>query len=882
MTQSTLEFFSGPEPMFTSFSDEFLRRDEHLPEVFDRFPTNMHRGLRIIARTHGIECAFLLGAIVTIREEPPAALLDYSNKVGSTGRAYNDFYKLVKYEDEKGFHARFDGAAQNTFSCRLVCTKVDDTHSAIDVDDGKYIMGIVIPEYQELIEAVCPKNCHPYFAYAQFSESTDRILIGKMHAPLWDSVSEAVREKYAAWPQVLLAAIEKSILLITEDARYTSSRGESGRFERTSERIAVELAVLRADTKGILFTPQGKVIVASGADSEEKDSPLVTEALTTAGYKVLPESVFKQRVSTIHGVTSPECVRFKYLTISGIPGNFEDTLSVWRDSIKVMPNRKALAFARMHRAEYHHSGVPLTSDSRKYSASPTFNHHYVSTSGPLHQIERAASLAPVCVEDPDLLTLGTSRLERDFQRILQSPLVTAALERIPRYFVPMSKGPRGAARQDWWSPPEQQLAGQFFHLSDQNRHPWLRFAVPDLGKAGVLCVGLKGAGFLDAHDLPLRQTSYLRAMKLHAPILSNTKKLGTIHEYWGGLIIQDAQSEFDNLLGLASLVNRVAPKLGAVAAQPIDICRFTSLPVWNSDGEPSWLSPLEYSQEVLGRRVWNATPEFVCLRTACVSDVRISQLVNRIFSPDGIESLSASVRKEMVDSTMAYLFQMHGYEFEAPAFPLPSDGGKISATSIAQYLALAADLQPTAAKRIYHTFESKLFTSMAAVHGIDGHLGGIELPKQHQLAIRGGPLSLRNVGADGLLHDVDHYCHIPVCPRRGSSFIDKQDLVNAQVLDFVALNDTMYWLGVILGQRHEVPQQAMATFSYGPKFSVQRFRDDEGTIEEEINAIQTALNQEKETKGILGPLLPQIAGSRAQEYAELKSRVKTVVRSSSV
>src|SRR5262249_28534607 len=144
-----------------------------------------------------------------------------------------------------------------------------------------------------------------------------------------------------------------------------------------------------------------------------------------------------------------------------------------------------------------------------------------------------------------------------------------------------------------------------------------------------------------------------------------------------------------------------------------------------------------------------------CLRTVSRSDVRISQLVNRIFAPENAGSLAPADRKEQIDSALKYLYFVHGYRFQAPSFPIPHEGGRITSEGIADYLQLAAQLQSRQAGAIYRLITARPHSAMCTVHAFGGHLGGANIPGALDLANRGGPLSQRNVDCDGRIHDID-------------------------------------------------------------------------------------------------------------------------------
>lgn len=853
-----------------------LGRTEPLPPELARFPKAMHHALRVIASTTSIEHAYLLGAICQILDEPPALLMRHWDECKTSSSAYNRFYRTLQVLDQDAERARFDGAPLGLFSGRVVCLP-ETNNEIINGNCGDRKMCLVVPGFQRLIESVAPQHRPSYFATAYFYEQNGQITIGSMRAPLWDLLPESVRERYARWPEVLLAAIEQRALKMNEKEPFVTGPDERQRTRRLAERVAINLVVMQGPVVG-RYDPNSAKLFAGTQAGIAPINDQCLQAIRAAGYRELPADIFASRVNSLYGELKPEHFLFKYIPLSRSPSSKADETIKLRDCFNAIPNSLSLALAREHRALFPLFALAATATGHVRHSFPTLPLSYTENGGPLEGIERSAAITPVRVEAMGLRTVDFKGLAKYYDRNLQHGLLAEALQRIPRHFIPISAGPRGAARHDWWNlAGEVKAAGEFFHLREQNRHPTLHYTVPNNdGLPQMLCIGFKGAGFLDTDGLPLRRTKFLREADLHSPILHNPRKSGSIHGDWGGLRLMDAQSEFDNLLGINYLMSRVAPRLGLVAAQPLDIANLEAIPVWERSGKVRWMTPEEHSLKVLGQEIWAAVPNFVCLRTVSVSDVRLSQVVNRIFSPPDVEKISPSERKEMIDSAMRYLYRVNGYVFEAPKFPLPLQAGELTSASVAWYLRLAAEANPRASQAIFHRFESKLFVSMAAVHAIGGHLGGFKLPGHDRLALRGGPLTLRNVGADGLMHDVDHYCHLPLSSGWGSTFKREQNIEVAQALDIATFQDSLYWLRIVLGQRESMPSQAVASYRYGPRFSVQRFRDDKDAIEQEIKIVRSSLNP-KENNGT-DKLVEHMGQCVGPQYAEIRAKVLKVLK----
>jgi hypothetical protein len=836
----------------------------------------MHHALKVVAHTSSIEHAYLLGAICRVLDEPAGRILHYWEQCPTSTSAYNLFYKVLQALEQHSTRAHFDGSSLGLFSARVICLP-EANPDIIQGYCGDKKMCLIVPKFERLIESIAPQFCPAYFAYAYFYESGGRISIGAMRAPLWDYLPEKVRETYAQWPEVLIAAIEHRALRESEKERFITGPDEHKRIRRIAERVAVDLALLQGRVYGGYLKESGKFSVGTEAVLSPLNDTILPN-IEAAGYRELSREVFLSRVQVVLGNVKPEHVLFKHIPLPHMPRSKADETESFRDCFKPIPNVTAHALARAHRQLFPMAGQSVQANGHIRHSFPVLPPSYQAKGGTLEGIGKAAAMAPVHVEPLNLGSLDFEDLANYYHKSLTQGLMAEALQRIPRHFAPISAGPRGSARQDWWNlPGEIKAAGEFVHLAEQNRHPTLHYALPsERGLPSMLCIGFKGAGFLDTDGLPLRNTKFLREGKLHSPILRNPRKTNTVHADWGGLDFFDAQTEFNNLLGLNYLMSKVAPRLGLVAAQPLDIASIEAIPLWDDSGRIQWISPEEHALKVLGQKLWAATPKLACLRTVSVSDVRLSQIVNRIFSPPDIEKIEPTERKPIIDSTLRYLYRVHGYQFEAPKFPVPLQDGKLTAASVAWYLKLAADTNPRASSAIFHRFESKLFVTMAAVHAIGGHLGGFNLPGQDSLAIRGGPLTLRNLGADGLMHDVDHFCHLPLTTGWGSKFKKEQHIYLAQALDKITLLDTIYWLNLVLGQRESLPSQGVGIYHYGPHYSERCFRDDKAAIEKQIALVKRSLDS-KEKDGVIElaahmeqPLQPQYDEIRAKALNVLK------------
>lgn len=337
-------------------------------------------------------------------------------------------------------------------------------------------------------------------------------------------------------------------------------------------------------------------------------------------------------------------------------------------------------------------------------------------------------------------------------------------------------------------------------------------------------------------------------------------------------------------------MHKVAPRLGGTVAEPIDFGGMDTLPVWDKGGTARWMGIGQHKELILGEKPWNKNFDFAVLRTVSRSDVRLSQAVNDVFFSKEAVKLDPEQRKAHIDQILTYIYAVHGHEYKVPMLPLPIVRGQIGAEAIAQYLQSASEIQSGTARSIFRTINARCFLTMSAIHAIGGHLGGIKLPGEQGLALRGGPLALRNVDCDGRLHDIDHFCYLPLAPEWRDGAKAAKSIPAAQALDVVTLQDTLYWTSLLLGQQAEPPHGRILTLHYGPKFSVQRFKSDSGMVIEQIAAIESALGKsdasegedpaakKDKTKKVVPTDFPdRLLGDLAADYKTAKEKVLKVL-----
>lgn len=841
--QSIPAFLSAPKPEWGNLARATIDPSATPPELAAlRGPARMQA--ERAALTCGVETAYLVAAVTDTLE---AAALPVSTP-GAGHQSLTTYRSnlavLARRESEQGFRAAYYGSRAGIFDARLVCIPGATALLAPDLPSSDCVMGLVVPGFEKILRRCPLPTTAPYFAMAEFSMTNAKVLVNRLKCPVWNVLLPEQRIRFASWARVLLVGLEEYAL--REIRRDPFVHGViNGINRRIAQHIAVQIIVNRREFNTMLLE-SGEIWPITFGRSQKPPcySVEVEKCIKAVGYE-LPKDIPELR-----NLKSREVPPHSFF-LKRVPLDRKGsaTTDAAREGIlKVLPAVRGTNWIRRYERAFPFSRDPQNASGDYLISQPTPPYHLVEASDPLGRISLAGALAPYTpVAIPSISKL-TAEMLTHHGRILESGIVRNATERLPRCFVPLSAGPRGAARQDWAARSLEVIEqAEVVHLPDQCRHPSLRF---QLRREGSLVpqhvtIGSKGGGMLHDDGQSLRVPKFLRANELHSPILTNPRHEGAVHGLWGGMTYGDAEAQFCNHLGLSWLMHRVAPQLEGAVAEPIDFGHLEAVPLWNKDGSLRWVTCNELGRMVLGNAMWSDPPELAVFRSVTSSDVRLSQLVNRIFFPPDAEGLGASARKRSIDEALTYLYAVHGYQYVPPSLPLRIDGNRITSASVVGYLRESARLQGSAAVQISRKIESRSLLSMAAVHALGGHLGGIRLPGTPNMAIRGGPLSLRNVDCEGRLHDIDHFCLLPLAP--GWVTVESKLHPAAQALDVITARDTMYWVELILGRRPDIPSSSLVQVHFAKRFSVQRFRSDRAAVDEQIRAIASVLTPSAES-----------------------------------
>lgn len=384
-------------------------------------------------------------------------------------------------------------------------------------------------------------------------------------------------------------------------------------------------------------------------------------------------------------------------------------------------------------------------------------------------------------------------------RELRKPQYAEVLKLIGPEFVPISKGVEAGARSDWWT-MEREHRVDLMHLADQKRHPSLRFSMPNGERWNSLVVGIKGGGLRSLNDDLIappqgewRFPAYVRRQQSSRDIVLST------HELWGGMQLHEAVGEFTTTLSFQAFLRRHRPEGKLPMATPIDVGVLHHVPLWNED-EVRWVSPIEFlrdhAQYTSDRRRALAT-----FRSLGITEVRMLQLVDRVFLHERPQNATRLVLQEQIVSALRYLYAIHGESLVVPKAQLSKPGEAISPREVLRFLHAVYTSNKAAASRIRAQVAEPLVWAHGLMHRNGGDLGGLHIKKgNHEFgAFGGGPAALRNLSIAGEMRDIDTQIRVPNMPTSG---VDSNGMYQMQGVrkqgDLVMLADSLYWLDKIL------------------------------------------------------------------------------------
>jgi hypothetical protein len=271
-------------------------------------------------------------------------------------------------------------------------------------------------------------------------------------------------------------------------------------------------------------------------------------------------------------------------------------------------------------------------------------------------------------------------------------------------------------------------------------------------------------------DIPIHKPAEIESGEIEVPS----------HKYWGGMILGHAQAEFRNSVGLVYLFESAGVNPLRRVAYPINVAQLHAVPRVQN-GEVTWTPEFDYLFNMLEVLSHNRADQLGVFVSTSQSDVRLSQIVNRIFSrSEQSESDIIECRNEIL-SALRYLFEVNGRNFEDPQIPFVPNGASIGTRDYQLFVNKILEHNEAEGLRLYETLSRKLLSSLGLVHGAGGFLGGGYNGSGG--AIGGGAVAIRNVDCCGVLHDLDEQ----------------------QAMDRFFLKDTLYWLESLLVGR-EVPE----------------------------------------------------------------------------
>lgn len=412
--------------------------------------------------------------------------------------------------------------------------------------------------------------------------------------------------------------------------------------------------------------------------------------------------------------------------------------------------------------------------------------------------------------------LGAGRYER-WVELRHGPAMALLTRLLGRDFTVVSQAAWGQANDSWWEipqPPENGTTIDAIHLSAQNRHPSLRAVSRDTnGREQRIAIGFKGAGYLntDGAELPKRPNGTIFPFERNE--LSDRPHHNPLKEghpapapnLWGGNELTSAAEELNITTQFRLFLADAAPHLQELVPMPLDVREYLSIPYLDG-GAIRWMGSLQFRDEHLGtpRQPFERLATYI---SASQCDVRLRQAVERIFTRSTASRVSLAVAQHEVESALGSIFWWNGENTELKTTRHLSDLPRVGTGDILGFLRSVSDADPARTERILDRSAYALSELLGLVHGLGGHFGGGYRRSSDGRKIGvswGGPIALRNVDLCGGTHDYN-LGGLFLFPWEGlgerpwnwsaRQFAERD---TSQKLDLMYLGETVYWMEKIL------------------------------------------------------------------------------------
>ncbi len=708
------------------------------------------------------------------------------------------------------------------------------------------------------------------FAYIRYYQTSSGYMISEIQSDVFSRMSRSLRERYKHWPQAILLAFE----------HYVGRRSESP-FQ--ADLVVREISDFSA-TRIVLPTsevvkerwrtfPEASVVRRRKASKQEDDelNRTIGDQLAQRLYEELPAALQYVRGSGSYGFMEVNHYS-KTMQGDGWLRDVEETsglLGQLNDAMGMLcgdgqPRNVFEYMSRLLKGHTQNSGerwVKLQNElfPPEYFADVErggFRRAWPRQREIIHPKRNSIALVagdgveavPVKLIKPASMLGVSDEMLKHHRELTERPATRALLKAVSSDFAFMSKGSVAPLPEDWWVIPQDHtnLQARALHIREQDRHPVLRCCGSvRVGRTVIgdirLSVGYKGGGIRSIEGAPIsdkEQTAEYRLpiyrnRKTRSPILAQEKgPLIPSHMFWGGLLLSHAQAEYINTLGVSHLLQATGHDPMGVAV-PVDICVPESLPKWRN-GTARWVNQCEYQKVELGFSMLADKDCLAIFRTISSGDVRIPQLINRIFERTDESSCNLKICKFEIDSALAYLYWLHGFNLEIPRGSIDFQGNSVELSDVAHYLKKVSELNAGNAQVIRRRILERALTTLGLVHGAGGHLGGAY--RDFLGAYSGGAIAKRNVDLLGGVHDLDMDVFLPWLknPAMPYTLLEQNQLrlSEMQWFDLMFWRDLWYWTDTtVLGR--DIPRGCdLKHYEVGKYNHVERF----GSLEPQVAA----------------------------------------------
>lgn len=443
-----------------------------------------------------------------------------------------------------------------------------------------------------------------------------------------------------------------------------------------------------------------------------------------------------------------------------------------------------------------------------------------------HQAPPGMIMAPIEPKKPEVLD-GVNEVSLNvLKKHLQSPELSPLSGIIQPEFTFFSLGVEHGLERDWWnlsnySSQNPRLRG--VAITDQKRHPSVRIysngSDAHTPERPMITIGSKGAGLIE--HLPEDYFLYevTKSEGTTFPIaLPRRGAEGDVsvpsHEFWGGMSVKHAEAEYRNHLGLWLLFDTLKQNPLDRVAFPLNVGALHTVPIIKQDGV-TWMANHDYLTNILDSHSYERADHLGVFISASKCDVRLSQVVNRIFSRTE-ESLECIDTCEFeIRSALKYLFEVNGVPFIEGDARLKIGSHGVDTPQFLDFVNQLLIPNRDTGRTLYNKLSKRLLTSVGMIHGAGGHLGGGYNEKDG--AIGGGATAIRNIDCCGALHDLDLDVYLPWVVSGQKKHEAKVN--TAKIFDLVFLKDTLYWLETLLVGRNISAGDSFQTLTVGTPFN---------------------------------------------------------------